>query len=224
MATLPSIHPSLSLHLSDRALTPILSSSSNSPQTSDAAPGSHSSTHESLHEIQADALADLTTTSVAAYDTASRLGLGLPQRIMVESVDNGPVIVHSYISPPRSQSAPMNEDAMGAALVKQTRALLRPVSQQTDVGAGQGGQDDHYGRHDISRDDEEEEESEGFEPPLLIATVIAPSGAEAVQARRATTKLERIGREFQRQWQQDERQRREAAQEQGEEDDSTEDG
>lgn len=55
-------------------------------------------------------------------------------------------------------------------------------------------------------DDEEEDEEDADDeaslklPPLLIATVVTPSAAEALDARRAAARLERMGREFQSAW------------------------
>lgn len=50
-------------------------------------------------------------------------------------------------------------------------------------------------------ENEGEEGENGIQPPpLLIATVVAPSAADARGARRAAAALERQGREFQRQW------------------------
>lgn len=63
MATpnLTSSTPHLSHHLSDPTFTPIITSSSSPAQT--------------------QALTSLTGTALTAYDAASRLGLGVPQRI-----------------------------------------------------------------------------------------------------------------------------------------------
>ncbi|KAI1497111.1 hypothetical protein F5X99DRAFT_413428 [Biscogniauxia marginata] len=85
MANLPSQHPSLSLHLSDRTLTPLISSSRTPSQL--------------------QSLTLLSHTALSAHESAQRLGLGAPQRIMVEhgSGDHphqpqGPVLLHMFLS------------------------------------------------------------------------------------------------------------------------------
>jgi hypothetical protein len=47
---------------------------------------------------------------------------------------------------------------------------------------------------------ESAEESNVQPPPILIASVVAPTAADAVAARRAAARLEQTGREFQRAW------------------------
>ncbi|KAK7429599.1 hypothetical protein QQZ08_003794 [Neonectria magnoliae] len=79
MASLPSQHPSLSLHLSDVTLTPLITS---------AASQSH-----------LESLTSLTSSALASQTAALRLGLGRPTRLMVEYPDRGPVVLHSYIDP-----------------------------------------------------------------------------------------------------------------------------
>jgi hypothetical protein len=47
---------------------------------------------------------------------------------------------------------------------------------------------------------EVEAESTMQQPPMLIASVIAPRAADVGDARRAAARLERTGREIQREW------------------------
>ncbi|KAI1140360.1 hypothetical protein F5Y05DRAFT_378106 [Hypoxylon sp. FL0543] len=77
MANLPSQHPHLALHLADRAFTPLITSSRTRPQL--------------------DALTSLSHSALSAHESALRLGLGSPQRIMVEHADGGPVLLQSFL-------------------------------------------------------------------------------------------------------------------------------
>lgn len=86
MASLPSQHPSLSLHLSDVTLTPLITS---------AASQSH-----------LESLTSLTSSALASQTAALRLGLGRPTRLMVEYPDRGPVVLHSYLDPRDAPDAP----------------------------------------------------------------------------------------------------------------------
>lgn len=84
MASLPSQHPNLSLHLTDTALTPLITSAHSQPQL--------------------EALTSLTTASLTSRTALARLGLGTAQRLMVEHA-SGPVVLHSFLNP---ESAVMN--------------------------------------------------------------------------------------------------------------------
>lgn len=154
MASLPSQHPHLALHLTDRALTPLISSSSSPAPTSSAPSQQHpfsskskprqqqspppprqrqrptfstsplsptsssndgadsDNSHPSSSENgpassqqplppdeKSQALAHLTSTALASYDTAKRLSKGAPLRTMVEYGGTGPVVLHSYMCP-----------------------------------------------------------------------------------------------------------------------------
>ena len=79
MANLPSQHPNLSLHLTDSALTPLITS---------ARAQSH-----------LESLTALSHTALDAHESAQRFGLGAPQRIMVEHGANGPVVLQSFLNP-----------------------------------------------------------------------------------------------------------------------------
>ncbi|KAF3761171.1 hypothetical protein M406DRAFT_296749 [Cryphonectria parasitica EP155] len=80
MASLPSQHPHLALHLSDQEIDP--------------------------HILQSLSLAHLTTTALASYDTAKRLDHGAPLRTMVEHAGAGPVVLHSYLCPISERQQP----------------------------------------------------------------------------------------------------------------------
>ncbi|RKU46621.1 hypothetical protein DL546_007194 [Coniochaeta pulveracea] len=92
MASLPSQHPSLTLHLADRTTTPIISS----------AHGTRSS----------QALTSLTRTALSSHHAATRFNLGHPTRIIVELAaepspqpNPSPVVINSFISPAARQEA-----------------------------------------------------------------------------------------------------------------------
>lgn len=211
-------------HLSDRALTPILSTakiaSPTKPQSSTRDQDAH------LQSFNA-----LTTTAIAAYDAASRLGLGIPQRIIVET-SSGPVILHSYInppSPPKPQPTSEHEheetnldggiDAPNVQdIVEQTRKGLRPLSATTDGGSerttidnveAEGGSEaatignaEVVANGALNGDSEpvkevkqEEENSASQRSPLLVASVFAPTLGEA---KKAAAVLEQTAREIQR--------------------------
>ncbi|POR32598.1 Uncharacterized protein TPAR_07182 [Tolypocladium paradoxum] len=147
MANLPSQHPTLSIHLSDLTLTPLITSSS-SP--------SH-----------LESLTSLTSSALSSQIAAQRAHLGRPQRIMVEYPDAGAVVLQSYLDPRESPSAERNNPG----------GLLHKV----------GGDDGAATRPDDAA-------------PVLVGVVVAGSSDDAREARRAAARLERVGREFQKEW------------------------
>ncbi|CAG8980582.1 hypothetical protein HYALB_00002580 [Hymenoscyphus albidus] len=182
--TIPTSSQSANLayHLSDITLSPILSSNQSSPR----------------------ALQSLTTTALTASDLASRLGLGTPQRIMIET--KGPLILHSFLNP-QSQTPPPRTPQ---AIIEQARDELRPLSGNTETTETDspihrenqltGSAPLTNGTSTIANPTESTEESGPAQPPLLVATVIAPSIADAREARRLAGRIERIGKDFQREW------------------------
>jgi hypothetical protein len=197
MATLPSSSSPLALHLSDRALTPIISSSHG--------PASNNSAQL---RSQAEALSSLTTTAITAYEIASRLGLGAPERIMIETSSSGPIIFHSYLSTeslqrPRSRRTPSGGSVR--RIVEQAREGMQPLMVTTDNDTGCWGNSDNVVNglgHIEALEDAVHDGSEDATQtlPLLIVSVVAPSAAEVGDARRTAARLERTGREFQREW------------------------
>ncbi|KAI1149384.1 hypothetical protein F4825DRAFT_52947 [Nemania diffusa] len=96
MANLPFQHPDLAIHLTDSALTPLITSART--------------------QAHLDALTTLSHTALSAHESAARLGLGAPQRIMVERGDDGPVLLQTFLSPPRA--APPAAAAAAAAATR----------------------------------------------------------------------------------------------------------
>ncbi|KXJ91073.1 hypothetical protein Micbo1qcDRAFT_234302 [Microdochium bolleyi] len=102
MTNLVNRHPDLALHLSDRTLTPLITSA-----------------RDQQHH---DALASLSHTALHAHLTAQRLGFGKPKRIIVEHGNNGPLILQSFISveattkPPASPLSAQHPSEPGSGL------------------------------------------------------------------------------------------------------------
>jgi hypothetical protein len=85
MANLPSQYPHLALHLTDRALTPLITSARG--------------------QQRLQSLTALSHTALNAHESALRLGLGMPQRVMVEHGE-GPVFLQTFMSPQPAPVAP----------------------------------------------------------------------------------------------------------------------
>lgn len=168
MANLPAQHPNLALHLVDRSLTPLVTSA--------------------RRQQQAQALVGLSQTALGAHETVQRLGLGVPQRIMVEHAPNGPVLLQSFLNPgPAASSAPGVPQPSSA------------VNGQRSRGTAQGSSGhDHIST--LLADPEAVEPEDANSPPLLIGTVIAPTSDAVLESRRAAARLERVGREVQAKW------------------------
>ncbi|KAJ4142343.1 hypothetical protein NW754_009788 [Fusarium falciforme] len=170
MASLPSQHPTLSLHLSDVTLTPLITSASS--------------------QSHLESLTALTSSALSSQTAAQRLGLGRPQRLMVEYPERGPVVLHSYLDPrdTAEASATGNNNAAAAAAAA---ASSRPGSAP---GSSHG--PDSRSEPPTAKDDPRSEDA----APLLVGVVVAGSAEEAREARRASARLERVGREFQKEW------------------------
>ncbi|RFU72289.1 hypothetical protein TARUN_9968 [Trichoderma arundinaceum] len=156
MSNLPSQHPTLSLHLTDLTLTPLITSSS-------------SPTH-------LESLTSLTSSAITSQTTAQRANLGRPQRIMVEYPDSGAVVLQSYLDP--------RESGGGCG-----------HSSGSESGSKYKDDHDHDGDPDPVR-----AAADDAVAPVLIGVVVAASSDDAREARRAAARLERIGREFQKEW------------------------
>ncbi|KAL7790403.1 hypothetical protein V8C37DRAFT_384241 [Trichoderma ceciliae] len=157
MSNLPSQHPTLSLHLTDLTLTPLITSSS-------------SPTH-------LESLTSLTSSAITSQTTAQRANLGRPQRIMVEYPDSGAVVLQSYLDPRESG------DGCGHS------SGPAPASKFKDGSDA-----------DVDADVDAARTADDAVAPVLIGVVVAASSDDAGEARRAAARLERIGREFQKEW------------------------
>jgi len=194
MANQPAVHPELALHLTDRSLTSLISSAK---LVSDV---------DTQSQLQA--LTTLTNLAVSSYDSALRLGLGLPRRMMVET--SGPAILHAYLNPQSPlQQAESELDGRERDILQQTRGDMRPLSGTTENSSTteQSGRDEDADGALIDSEagtdtelDNERLQKEPRLPPLLIAIVVAPCTSEAGEARKAAVRLEAMGRSFQRQW------------------------
>ncbi|KAL6833264.1 hypothetical protein J3E69DRAFT_362338 [Trichoderma sp. SZMC 28015] len=160
MSSLPSQHPTLSLHLTDLTLTPLITSSS-------------SPTH-------LESLTSLTSSAITSQTTAQRANLGRPQRIMVEYPDSGAVVLQSYLDP-RESGGGHSESEPGSKYKH-------------------GHDHDHDADADADPDDATARTGDDTVAPVLIGVVVAASSDDAREARRAAARLERIGREFQKEW------------------------
>ncbi|KAL8288718.1 hypothetical protein RB597_000695 [Gaeumannomyces tritici] len=206
MANLPHHYPQLSLHLADRSLTPLVTSSS---------PSSSSPSSSSRH----DALARLASSALGVHDAASRLGLGAPQRVLVEYGPRGPLLIQTFLDPatagaiapgaPAGSGRPQRAAATAAAGPSSGGVDSSPGMARRAVNGDYDRRDDGDQRaayetphtDDQAHDNETEPDALPPDvPPMLLGVIIAPSPDEYSSARRATVRLERIGRQIQESW------------------------
>ncbi|KAB5539545.1 hypothetical protein GE09DRAFT_1139312 [Coniochaeta sp. 2T2.1] len=202
---LPTLHPSLTLHLSDKADTPIISSAPLPPpltpsqsqsqphQSSSALSPPQSQQPRSHHPrpTRSAAIASLNRSALASYAAAARFGLGNPVRIMVECVPTYPRTVSS-------SSAGGGGSTVGGATTKgpvvlntyiPPLPLPQPAAAAVAQANGTEGIESRLQRTGISQqgtspgaagiDTGEDVDGDGDasnRPPLLVAVVVAPDG------------------------------------------------
>lgn len=191
MTNLPSQHPTLSLHLTDLTLTPLISSSSS--------------------QSHLESLTSLTTTALTGQAAIQRINLGAPQRVMVEYPDRGALVLQSYLDPAASTASATTTTASHHSGSRPETPHQghhsRPDTANGDGVGGGGGGDLRVGSsHGKGKSPARQPEaviSPEDAPPMLVSVVVAGSADQAHEARRAAEKLERVGREFQREWLED---------------------
>ncbi|RDA83150.1 hypothetical protein CP532_3184 [Ophiocordyceps camponoti-leonardi (nom. inval.)] len=192
MANLPSQHPSLAIHLSDLTLTPLISSSSSNLES----------------------LTSLASSAIVSHTSAHRAHLGRPQRIMVEYPDRGPVLLYSYLdpldaalssrnpdassSPPSPCSSPLPPSSSSSSYFPDDAAAV--ISKHGRPNPNQGRSHKNETEPDVRRDNHAHDSKAQEPAPFLVGLVVAASPDDAPEARRAAARLERVGREFQREW------------------------
>ncbi|KAI1650182.1 uncharacterized protein F4817DRAFT_328500 [Daldinia loculata] len=198
MANLPSQHPHLSLHLTDRSLTPLITSAPRSPS-------------------RLEALTSLSHAALSAHESALRLGLGAPLRVMVEHADSGPIVLQSFLradtSPsPTSTTTTTNDTNINtnppstSASSSSTAADPDPNPNSEPTNGTPNSPTSPVDRRlqqlqfPADAVDGAPEPEDANTPPMLISVVVAPSADEARDARRAAARLERVGRAIQAQW------------------------
>lgn len=193
MANLPSKHPKIAMQLVDRSLAPLITSART--------------------QQQAKALSTVSQTALLSHEAALRLGLGQPQRIMVEhttrsssaassSSSGGPVLLHSILNPAAALAADAQQQQQQEKEKKrltEVPAAATPTAVAAALGQATGG--DLQRAAPVDPDPEPDvAEVLANAPPMLLSTVVAPGADLALEARRAAARLERIGSEVQARW------------------------
>ncbi|TFB06205.1 hypothetical protein CCMA1212_002242 [Trichoderma ghanense] len=132
-----------------------------------------------------ESLTSLTSSAITAQTAAQRANLGRPQRIMVEYPDSGAVVLQSYLDPRESGGGGLAESEAGS-VSKYKHDHGHDVDADAEV--------------DVDADDATVRTADDAGPPVLIGVVVAASSDDAREARRAAARLERIGREIQKEW------------------------
>ena len=171
MTNLPSQHPTISLHLTDVTLTPLITSSSS--------------------QSHLESLTSLTTSAIKSQSAAQRANLGRPQRIMVEYPDHGAVVLHSYLEPREERPYPHARPTSSSSAADGAHHSLASNEEAEEDPRSRPDEPATYGDAASKAEDA---------TPALIGIVVAGTAEDAREARRAASRLERIGREFQREW------------------------
>ncbi|EPE05690.1 hypothetical protein F503_08221 [Ophiostoma piceae UAMH 11346] len=200
MAGLPRQFPDLAIHLTDQARTPIITSSAAEDPSiqqqepslaivdDSVSPTSHAVGPQILprptRQQRAQALDDLTATALRARDAAARLGLGADLPSVGQDLD-GPeastaaLIAALGMTPPEHLVVTYNTGAVVIESFLDDRSGNSDTSQNKDSDRVNG-----LGNRDS-------------QAPLLVGVVAAPDAQSLGDARRATARLERVGRQVQ---------------------------
>jgi hypothetical protein len=126
---------------------------------------------------------------------------------MVEYPDRGPVVLQSYLDPrdlsPRHEQqsrSPGPTSQPHASSSSSVAGGMRDLQlDETEQSRPRGGSGRRVEDEDASRPEDA--------APSLIGVVVAGTADEAREARRAASRLEKVGKEFQREWAAESRER-----------------
>ncbi|CAK7222788.1 hypothetical protein SCUCBS95973_004955 [Sporothrix curviconia] len=150
-----------------------------------------------LPQVVADA-GDGPESSSAALLAA--LGMTPPEH-MVVTYSTGAVLIESFLDP-RQQRRRQRQEQQFRQLRQAQQTQMASASASPSSQVGQGNNNDNKiagaggGGDDADDDDDEEDEAAGC-APLLLGLVAAPDAQSLCDARRATARLERVGRAVQ---------------------------
>ncbi len=207
-------HPRLAFHLADTANEPILSSSSTPEHEPRPSSSSAVSTSTTISQTTTDAtqtssaninnsaaaLSELTRTFLATLETASRLQLGGLKRLSLET-ETGIGLVQSYIEPEPSTTTTAEGEAADAKGARRNGAV---DAKQIRIHGDWDDRQDQARKQtrdiDPRRADEVMKTDEDDLPPGMIATVVAPSREQMVEAGVTLLELEGVAEAIQEAW------------------------
>lgn len=114
MAALPSQHPTLSLHLADDALTPLITSSRS--------------------RAHLESLTSLATSALSSQTAAQRVGMGAVERIMVEYP--GAVVLQTYLQ--GSEDGNSSNNNRSSTTMTRGGSISTSASKKTTTTTGEG--------------------------------------------------------------------------------------
>ena len=124
MAALPSQHPTLSLHLADDALTPLITSSRS--------------------RAHLESLTSLATSALSSQTAAQRVGMGAVERIMVEYP--GAVVLQTYLQGSEDSSSNNNRSS---TTMPRGGSISTSASKKTTTTAGEEGEEGEEEEEDM---------------------------------------------------------------------------
>ncbi|CAK7265472.1 hypothetical protein SEPCBS119000_001529 [Sporothrix epigloea] len=216
MAALPREFPDLALHLTDHTRTPIVSSvsgyggdehleHSDSSSEFQVAIPSASASSKPTRQQRAAALDDLAATALRARDAAARLGLGADIPRVLADAGDGPESSSAALLAALGMTPPEHvvvTYSTGAMLIEsflnpeQLRRRQLHFSQQTQTRPSSSRPGMAGNSSDYTSENNGEYETAGS-APLLLGLVAAPDAHSLGDARRASVRLERVGRAVQ---------------------------